>query len=176
MLSIDAWLDEKPYREVYDGVIHEKVSPELPHAQVALRVARLLEDWGARRGAVGVEVRVHLAPGTTLVPDVAFFARERLAALSEAQRAKPPFAPDIAVEIRSPEDRDANVRRKTQLYLEYGAALVLNVDLESRRVYAVTADGEPVLLPGGAITHPNFPELHVPVAAIFAPLDETAGY
>ena len=26
MLSIDAWLDEKPYKELYDGMVHKKYS------------------------------------------------------------------------------------------------------------------------------------------------------
>ena len=114
MLSIDAWLDEKPYREVYDGVIHEKVSPQNAHGKVALRVGRLLEDWAGRRGDVSVELRVYLAPGTTLVPDVAFISGARLAPLSNEKREKPPFAPDIVAEIRSPDDREANVRRIRQ--------------------------------------------------------------
>src|SRR5580704_6827342 len=111
MLSIDSWLDEKPYREVYDDVIHEKVSPQPSHGFVASRMSRLLDDWGSRRGKTGVEIRVYLKPGTTLVPDVAFFSNARWARLSEEQRRKPPFAPDIVAEVRSPDDREARIKR-----------------------------------------------------------------
>lgn len=171
MLSIDAWLDEKPYREVYDGAIHEKVSPQSTHGQVALQVGRLLGDWAGRRGRVGVEIRVYLAPGITLVPDVVFISAERLTPLSDEEREKPPYAPDIVAEVRSPEDREANVRRKTELYLAHGAVLVLNVDPHDRTVRLSAVDGERLLRSGEVVEHHAFPDLHIPVAAVFAPLD-----
>lgn len=171
MLSIDAWLDEKPYREVYDGAIHEKVSPQLAHGIVAGEITAQLRDWGSRRGVVAVELRVYLGPGTTLVPDVAFISDERLATLSEEEREKPPFAPDIAIEVRSPEDRAANVVRKTELYLAHGAMLVLNIDPHDRLIRLSSAGGERVLHSSDAIEHPAFPDLRIPVAAVFAPLD-----
>jgi len=59
MLSIDAWLDEKPYREVYDGTIHEKVSPQSAHGIVASYIPELLRAWGRGRGMVASELRVY---------------------------------------------------------------------------------------------------------------------
>jgi hypothetical protein len=38
VLSIDAWLDEKPYKELYDGAVHEKVSPQFNHGFKDLRI------------------------------------------------------------------------------------------------------------------------------------------
>ena len=117
MLSIDAWLDEKPYKEVYDGAIHPKVSSRSTHAIVAGELYAALRAWGSATGSTGVEWRVHLAPGITLVPDVAYFARGRLARLIAEDREKPPFAPDIAVEVRSPGDSDRHVKRKSRTLL-----------------------------------------------------------
>jgi Uma2 family endonuclease len=171
MLSIDAWLDEKPHKELYDGVVHEKVSPQRIHAKIELRIGRLLEDWGGDRGDVGSEWRVYLAEGTTLVPDVAFFSNERLAPLSESEREKPPFAPDIAVEVRSPEDRERNIRRKTVLYLAHGARLVLDVDPFQRTVRVSNSKGEVTLHARQTLQHHAFPDLQIPVSEIFAPLD-----
>jgi len=171
MLSIDAWLDEKPYKELYDGVVHEKVSPQRAHGKVVQRIGRLLEDWGGSRGDVAPEWRVYLAEGTTLVPDLAFISDERLAPLPEAQREKPPFAPDIVVEVRSPADREANIRRKTELYLAHGARIVLNVDPSTRTVSMSDARGEVTLRPGDVVTSPAFPDLRIPVYDMFAPLD-----
>jgi Uma2 family endonuclease len=172
MLSIDAWLDEKPYKELYDGAVHEKVSPQSDHAVIALECAILLKEWGRRRGETGVEWRVYLAEGVTLVPDVAFFFEEKLAALSREQRQKPPFAPDVAVEVQSPEDREPNIRRKTELYLAHGSTIVLNVDPATRTVRLSDAGGERTLRAGEAIEHPAFPDLNIFVSAIFAPLDK----
>ena len=171
MLSIDAWLDEKPYKELYDGVVHEKVSPQLDHGRVAGQLIILLAAWAGERGDVVPELRVYLVEGTTLVPDVSFVSRERLAPLSTAQTQKPPFAPDIVVEIRSPDDREENIRRKTELYLAHGARIVLNVDPEKREVQMKDAASEVVFRPGDALQHPAFSDLHIPISEIFARLD-----
>lgn len=171
MLSIDAWLDEKPYKEIYDGVVHEKVSPQRTHAILSGEIYRLLRERTRGLGDVGVEWRVYLTEGTTLVPDVAFVSRERLAALSPQAREKPPFSPDIVVEVRSPEDREANIRRKTDLYLEHGAGIVLNVYPDDRTVRVNDRNGERVLQVGDAIEHPSIPGFHIPVDDIFTLLD-----
>src|SRR5579883_1933662 len=121
MLSIDAWLDEKPYKELYDRVVHAKVSPKRTHALIVAELSGALREWARGRGEAGVEWRVYLGEGTTVVPDVAFFFDKRLASLTAAQRETPPFAPDIAIEVRSPDDRESNIKRKTQLYLAHGA-------------------------------------------------------
>jgi Uma2 family endonuclease len=171
MLSIDAWLDEKPYKELYDGVVHEKVSPQLDHGRVAAQLIVLLAAWAGERGDVVPELRVYLSHGTTLVPDVSFVSRKRLAPLSKAQTQKPPFAPDIVVEVRSPDDREANIRRKTELYLAHGARIVLNVDPEKREVRMSDAASESVLRCGDIVEHPAFSDLQIPVAQMFATLD-----
>jgi Uma2 family endonuclease len=168
MLSVDAWLDEKPYKELYDGVVHEKVSPLRTHGRVMGEIYMLLRAWSRGRGDVSLEWRMYLAEGVTLVPDLAFVSKERLAPLSHAEREKPPFAPDIAVEVRSPEDREANVRRKTELYLQHGAVIVLNVDPSTREVRLTDATGERTLKSGDAVEHPAFPGLSIEVEEIFA--------
>ncbi|MGH7716643.1 MAG: Uma2 family endonuclease [Vulcanimicrobiaceae bacterium] len=170
MLSIDAWLDEKPYKELYDGAVHEKVSPQSDHSMVMLRFGRLLDDWAAGRGWVGAEWRVYPREGITLVPDVGFISDGRLAPLSREERQKPPLAPDIAVEIRSPDDRDAAINRKTSLYLELGTTLVVNVD-PARRVVRLTDRERDIELDESAtIEHHSFDGLQIPVAEIFATL------
>lgn len=57
-----------------------------------------------------------------LLPDVAFVTADRLAALSARDQQRPPFAPDVAIEIRSPSDRERNIARKIELYLARGIA------------------------------------------------------
>ena len=166
----DAWLDEKPYKEVYDGRIHPKVNPQRKHALVQGVITALLLEWGRDRGDSGPEWRVYLDENTSLVPDVSFISDGRLAALSEAQREKPPFAPELVVEIRSPENRERAIARKTALYLQHGAVAVLDVDPARRLVRVTTLDGESTLQPGDAFAQPAFQGLAFPVDAIFAPL------
>jgi Uma2 family endonuclease len=166
-----AWLDEKPYKEIYDGRIHPKVSPKRDHSVVQTAVASLLFAWGRDRGDSGTEWRVYLDEQTTLVPDVSFISNERLENLSEAQLQKPPFAPELVVEIRSPDNRERLIRRKTTLYLEHGAIAVLDVDPAARTVRATTSDGETVLKTSDTFSHPAFPGLALPLETIFAPLN-----
>ena len=166
-----AWLDEKPYKEVYGGRIHPKVSPHRKHMLVQGAVIELLLDWGRDRGDSGPEWRVYLDENTSLVPDVSFMSDERLGQLSEAQREKPPFAPELVVEIRSPQNRERSIRRKTALYLQHGAIAVLDVDPTRRSVRVSTRDGESTLRSGDAFTHPTFPGLALAIDAMFAPLD-----
>jgi len=170
MLSIDAWLDEKPYKELYDGMVHEKVSPQSDHSRIMLRFGRLLDDWAADRGWVGAEWRVYPKEGITLVPDVAFISDERLAPLTREERQKPPLAPDIAVEIRSPDDRDADINRKTALYLELGTTLVVNVDPARRVVRITDREQDMELDESETIEHRTFGGLHISIEAIFATL------
>lgn len=171
MLSIDAWLDEKPYKELFDGVVHEKVSPRHAHGVIMLDVGILLKAWGEELGSVAMELRVYLGEGTTLVPDVAFISGRRLATLTPDEREKPPFAPDIVVEVRSPEDRERRVRRKTALYLAHGTSIVLDVDPSTRSVRVSDTDGEKIFRCGDAVTHHAFPDLQISVDDIFASLD-----
>jgi Uma2 family endonuclease len=171
MLYTDAWLDEKPYKEIYDGRAHPKAYADRTHAVAQATVIALLLGWGRDRGVSGPEWRVYLDEHTSLVPDVSFMSDARLSQLTEEQREKPPLSPELVVEIRSSENRERAILRKTALYLEHGAIAVLDVDPARRSVRVTTHDGESTLRPGDAFTHPAFPGLSLAVDAMFAPLD-----
>lgn len=170
MLSIDAWLDEKPYKELYDGAVHEKVSPQFDHGKVVFQIEKLLETWALGRGEFAAEWRTYPAEGISLVPDVSFISSSRLASFSKVERQKPPLAPDIVFEVRSPDDRDANIDRKTKLYLELGTTLIVNVDPERRVVRLTDRERDVELDESQTIEHPRFEDLNIPVAALFATL------
>jgi Uma2 family endonuclease len=167
----DAWLDTKPYKEIYDGRVHHKVSPQLTHFILHGRIGSLLSAWVQDRGVSGPELRVFLDDRTSLVPDLAFISYERLASLSPRQREKPPFAPELVVEIRSPGQWMPKIRRKTELYLAHGAVVVLNVDPKKRTILVTTSDQTVKLGAGETFEHPAFPDLRLSVDAVFAPLD-----
>jgi Uma2 family endonuclease len=167
----ERWLDAKPYREIFDGRIHRKVSPQFDHGRVQAVIGALLLKWAAGRGGVASEWRVRLDEETTLVPDVSFESDERLAGLSEDERQTLPFSPQLVVEIRSPRDRRQNIERKTELYLRHGAIAVLNVDPMKRTVHVTTGDTECALKDDDTFTHAAFPGLELRVSDIFAPLD-----
>ncbi len=81
-------------------------------------------------------------PDTVLAPDVAFVRRERVRAVGR-HAGYWPGAPDLAIEVVSPNDRPAMVADKVASWLRYGAGMVVVVD-PRRRVVSVHRPGRPV--------------------------------
>jgi Uma2 family endonuclease len=89
-------------------------------------------------------------PDTVRAPDVAFVRRERVLAVGR----RPgywPGAPDLAVEVISPNDRPREVAEKVATWLRYGTLMVVAVD-PRRRTVAVHRLGQPVRVLGEADT------------------------
>src|SRR3989449_2273708 len=89
------------------------------------------------------------APDTVRAPDVGFVRRERLP--DPATTGFPDMAPDLVVEVLSPDDRPGETLAKVGDWLEAGARLVWLIDPERRiaRVYrpdgsesTIAADGQ----------------------------------
>ncbi len=75
-------------------------------------------------------------PDELVSPDVAFVRHDRLPPLAE-RVSYLRVVPDLAVEIRSPDDAEAEVRAKLSLYIEVGVALVWIVDPQQKTVEEV---------------------------------------
>jgi Uma2 family endonuclease len=131
----------------------EVVSMSLPggqHGAIALEIGRLIANH-AKPAKLG---RVYAAetgfivehdPDTVRGADVAFVRTERLVAITNPQK-HVPFAPDLAVEVRSPSDRDDEVEEKVQTWLKAGTLMVWTVDPESRTVTIHRPGSDPVTL------------------------------
>lgn len=78
-------------------------------------------------------------------PDVSFVRADRLPSDWRSYGFFP-FAPDLAIEIISPNDLYSDVRRKIGEYLDGGIGLVWVVDPLSRHVEVYRADGSATLL------------------------------
>ena len=169
-------LDDKPEIEYLDGRPFPKVSPRRTHALVQLAAANLLQRCSSGTGEVGPEWRFNVGAcegsKTELVPDVSYVSRARLRALTPDEREEPPFAPDIAVEIRSPSFRPGLLRDKIVKYLAAGTLLVLDVDPASRRVFAHAGGSVCEFSQTGAFAHPAVPWLRFAVAELFEKLDQ----
>ncbi len=72
-------------------------------------------------------------PDELVSPDVAFVRHDRLPPPAE-RISYLRVVPDVVVEIRSPNDADADVRAKLSLYLEVGVALVWILDPQKQTV------------------------------------------
>ena len=168
-------LSDKPEIELLDGRAYPKVSPKAKHAGVQGALWRVIEDSAGDSGFVGPEWRFKIGraddTNTTFVPDIAYVSLERLRAIPERERDEPPFAPDIAVEVRSPSDNLAFLRRKIERYLKTGSVLVLVADPDKRTIVAHDSGGPRNYSAGDRFEHPAVPWLTFDVAAIFAKLD-----
>ena len=161
----------KPYVELIDGVRVPKVSPRTRHTFLQGELYVLFRAWATGRGRVGPEWRLWLVPTgeqrSSLVPDVAYVSQERLDQLGDEAHEMPPFAPDVAVEIRSPGDRRKRIERKIELYLSYGARLVLDVDPRTRTIFAHDGSGMRAFRDGDRFEHGAVPGLEFDVCALF---------
>lgn len=148
------------------------------HALVEARVSELIGQWLERQpaprgdvysGEVGVILRPD--PELTVGIDVVYLNPDQVAANeAEAETTLLVGPPTLAVEILSPSDTIANIRRKLGWYAQCGVPLVWEIDPHFRTVMIHRPQQPPVLLnvqqelDGGA----ELPGFRVPVASLFA--------
>ena len=114
------------------------------HGEVAARLARILgnhvEDGHLGR-VLAAETGFTLArdPDTVRAPDAAFIRSERLP--EPPPRGYARLAPDLVVEVLSPDDRPGEVLAKVADWLNAGTRLVWVVDPERRQARVYRADG-----------------------------------
>ncbi|HEY9085004.1 MAG TPA: Uma2 family endonuclease [Candidatus Tyrphobacter sp.] len=173
MRTIEMRDDEKPYVEIVDGQAIPKVSPKHAHGYVQITLGAILRRCSQSRGTTASEWRFHVDPGhQDYVPDVAFVSFERLRPLSKEERENPSFAPDVAVEIRSPSDKPAILQRKIDVYLLRGSLVVLEVDPTPRTVVVHERGGAIRRYAAGErLTSETLPWLEFDVAEAFEGLD-----
>jgi Uma2 family endonuclease len=176
IINMYAWVDERPYVEFHAGEKVVKVSPNTWHSIVQVRLASIVLTLAKGRGQVGSEwhfdMTLQLGAKTILLPDIAFVRHERLFGLSDTFLQVPNFAPDVAIEIRSPSDRPGIREWKRAQYLEAGSDLVLDVDPVRRTIgaFAPVMD-ERTFAQGDTFEHPAAPWLRFEVAEAFSDLD-----
>lgn len=83
-------------------------------------------------------------PDTVRAPDVAFVRHERIP--DPVPRGYARFAPDLAVEVLSPDDRPGEVLEKVADWLKGGTSLIWVIDPERRIGRVYRADGTESLL------------------------------
>jgi Uma2 family endonuclease len=134
--------------ELVEGRLIPMSPVSFEHGRVVLRIgfllARYLEDRPV--GAVVAEVGFTLArnPDTVRAPDIAFIRTDRVPARDARGFFEGP--PDVAIEVLSPDDREAEIREKVAEYLARGAPLVVVIDPEDRIVTTFQPNGPQVIL------------------------------
>ena len=88
-----------------------------------------------------------LPNGAMRSPDVSWVRRDRWAKLSgEEQERFPPLCPDFVLELRSPSDSMASLKRKMEEYIQQGSELGLLLDPFERKVYLYRPNATPEVL------------------------------
>jgi len=135
--------------ELVQGVLHEMSPSSSDSSAIA---ARLLIELGAfiYRNSLGVVTGaeggfiLERNPDTVIAPDMGFIRSERLG-LWPGRRGFFPGIPDLAIEVISPTDEPADIKRKMDLYDRSGVPLVWWID-PAWRTASVQTQGRPVRL------------------------------
>ena len=108
-------------------------------------------------------------PDTVRAPDAAFVSHARVDAIGRTERFWPGGAPDLAVEVVSPDDSGPDVRSKSLNWLDAGARAVLVLDPRSRSATVYRAGGDVRVHTDGTIDLSDaVPGWRVAVADLFA--------
>lgn len=132
--------DDGKRRELVRGELREMTPAGAKHGRAAAALTVLLGQH-VRAQQLGIVLaaetgfRISRNPDTVRAPDVSFVARERVPS------AGPPdgyweLAPDLAVEVVSPNDTATEVQSKVQMWLDSEVRLVWVVYPDTRSVVA----------------------------------------
>ena len=105
--------------------------------RIFVRLATHVENHNlGRTYAAETGFKISEAPDTVRAPDACFVSQRRLDAV-EQTRSYLPLAPDLVVEVVSPNDSSSDVEQKAEQWLEAGSKIVLVADPENEtlRVY-----------------------------------------
>ena len=131
-------------RELVRGEVIEAMPPGGQHGAIAVMLAMLLRIWAKHGdgGYVGVEAGYILAhdPDTVRGPDVSYIRPDRIPATGIPEGFWD-LAPDLAVEVVSPNETAEDVRAKVRDFLGAGTPLVWTVYPRTREAIVHTPDG-----------------------------------
>ena len=132
--------------ELVEGRLIRMSPPGSVHGAIASQLAAALINWVDQHdlGRVFVETGFHLAvdPDTVRAPDVSFVEKQRIPP-SGIPRAYWRGAPDLAIEVLSPDDSPAETDEKVREYLDHGGRAVWVVDPDARTVTVHSPDRPP---------------------------------
>ncbi len=140
--------------------------------EVAIRVGHALLTSGAGKTFLA-DTGFLLArdPDVLLAPDAAFIRADRLSK-DVVKIGYLEIAPDIVLEVLSPNDRASDVMAKVSEYLRAGAQILWLVDPDRKTITVYRPGMQPEELSGSDELDGGeiIPELRIPLAEIFEPL------
>ena len=156
--------------ELVDGELVPLSSPTPKHARIRGRIEHSLSNYFALHpiGEPFGDVDCQVVGGNVRRPDLAVFLGERLGQM-DVNQVPVPFAPDIAVEVLSPNESAVDVHRKVKEYLHAGSQEVWVLDHLNDQMFVHTgSDSVRVISGNGVLESPLLPGFCVLLRDLFA--------
>lgn len=139
--------------ELVDGKIIRMSPAGRTHGKIAARIHRALDRFVERHDlghVIGSETgyRTKRHPDGVRAPDVAFVSHATDACAEESEETFYPVAPDLAVEVLSPDDGWEYVETKVKEYLKTGSKVVWVVSPKNETVHVYERKRTPRILEG----------------------------
>lgn len=122
--------------ELIDGTLVNKTMGYL-ESEIACLIIAALSNFVVPRSlgiVLGEAGTLRLLPNQVRIPDVCFISRERFPEGKRPDHPVPSLVPDLAVEVLSQGNTNAEMARKLQEYFQAGTRLVWYVDPKARTV------------------------------------------
>lgn len=166
--------EQEPPLEYFRGRVTQKVAPQGRHCRLELTLGGAIDRFAMEHGlgVTFVELR-STHSNTSLIPDIAFYRRDRVPRFPNGQVADVfTTAPDLAIEIRSPGQSRRDLIEKCQWFVDNGASISLFVDPSNETVMRFRPGEEPITLRGEDLIDLSavLPGLELTVNDLFAPL------
>lgn len=165
--------DDGMRTELVRGEVRRMAPAGNVHGRIAVNVTISLGQYVRENNlgtvyAAETGFKISSDPDTVRAPDVAFISRDRVEEMGEVEGFWP-GAPDLAVEVVSPNDLYTEVEEKVLSWLEAGSRMVVVVDPRNRTVSVRRRQAEVQILmehdtlDGGDVV----PGWELPVADVF---------
>jgi Uma2 family endonuclease len=147
--------------ELVRGRVVEMNLPIPRHGQICIRVGRIIGDYAEEHDlgeVVGNDAGVitERNPDSLRGPDVAFYSYARVPRGPMPARGYLDATPELAIEVRSPDDRWAEIWEKVGEFLKAGVQIVCVFDDDTRTARLYSADRpEQVLQQDDDLTFPG---------------------
>ena len=145
---IEAEARENRLCELVDGTLVEK-AVGFEESRLAGELMYLVKAY-LRQNDLGIAVgeagMMRIAPGLVRIPDLSFINWDKLPGRESPIDPIPDLAPDLAVEVLSEGNTEAEMTRKVREYFEAGVSLVWLIDPRKRTARAYSTPEKPVLI------------------------------
>lgn len=158
-----------PASEFIDGKVTQKPMPKGKHSRLQTKLPNVLNDFLEPRkaGLAFTELRCSFG-GAAIVPDISVFQRSRIPLDEDGDIADlVEVAPDLTVEILSPQQSSTRVIRKISHCLTHGSQLGWLIDPKERTVL--------VFRPGSNIEFLDSAAARLPMPDVLSSFELTVG-